>query len=353
MVHERTFVHAARWHDYIWFNVCCLSPMASYAWIVTVWMIIVLSQLHIHINARWGHSNLVTVPRFLILRIPYLLPAASSTSHTPLDCFRVRVFHVSCKIPAEEMMLANQVWGKFPKMPYVNVSAYTHPFLHIGCLNMALPQSPAFFFWNSSDQMDENWKAMELEWFFMILESVESYPHFERFPLEDSWWPRIFCTSERGDFTLWGDTNCYTSHLGILTSEGLMNLVRFVGEVFVTWFLWGPFLGEHFERFSERGWINEIWSLHSLPWESTWWIGHQRAMLPTRLHSRKHILQEKGSTVCSGNLFVIARNALLEIFVRVKRPLDVKHKPVSNCGFGSAQFGKRMRSNNCTASNKG
>ena len=97
-------------------------------------------------------ENLATVPRFLILRIldanisvVSISPAASSTSHTPLDCFRVRVFHVSCKIPAEEMMLANQVWGKFPKMPYVNVSAYTHPFLHIGCLNMALPQSPAFF----------------------------------------------------------------------------------------------------------------------------------------------------------------------------------------------------------------
>lgn len=143
-------------------------------------------------------------------------------------------------------------------------------------------------------------KAMELEWFFMILESVESYPHYHptfwRFPLEDSWCPRIFCTSERGDFTLWGDTNCYTSHLGILTSGSLMefgeifvtfwlDLVRFVWEVFVTWFLWGPFLGEHFVRFSERGWINEIWSLHSLPWESTWWMGHfQSAMLPTRLY---------------------------------------------------------------------
>ncbi len=56
------------------------------------------------------------------------------------------------------------------------------------------------------------------------------------------------------------------------------------------------------------------------------------------------------------NLFVIARNALLEFFVRVKKVLDVKHKPVSDCFgetnvspcFGSVQFGKRMRSNDCT-----
>ena len=106
----------------------------------------------------------------------------------------------------------------------------------------------------------------------------------------------------------------------------------FLHDLFGALFWWG-----HFVRLSERGRI----STH---------------FLENRRDGRKHISGEKGSTVCSGNLFVIARNALLEFFVRVKKNLDVKHKPVSHCFgetnvspcFGSVQFGKRMRSNDCT-----
>ena len=246
---------------------------------------------------------------------------------------------------------------------------------------MALPQSPAFVFWHHSDQMDENWKAMELEWFSWFWSQLNhthiTIPHFENFTGGLLVAANILHIGTRWFYVVGRYQLLYISSwnldLGKFDEFGeifwLFDSIwsDLFGKFLLHWFVWGPFLGEHVERFSEQGWINEIWSLHSLPWESKWWMGHQRAMLPTRLyfycaiyyildidvHSRKHILQEKGSTVCSGNLFVIARNALLEIFVRVKRPLDVKHKPVSNCGFGSAQFGNRMRSNNCTASNKG